>query len=443
MNTKLLSLLSVWFLLTPGVLPAQEESPWSLDECIGYAQQHNIDIQRQELQHENREVQLSTARNSRLPNLNASVGADASFGLSPSSNNVYVSSNRISGTLGASTSMPIFEGGRINHQIRGAKLDLEAAVRDLERAREDMAVRVMTLYLQVLFNKELVRVAERQLELSTLQVERSRELVASGRQPESARYESESLQANDVVSLTQARNDLTLALLDLSQALNRPSAAGFDVVMPQLDSLALETMRRTESAEAVYAYAETHRPSIQAEELRLQSTQNAIRTARAGLYPSISLAAGYSTGIYDHTGEAFWEQFRHNSREYIGLTVNVPIFNRRATRNDIRTATLSMEAQQLALVEARQNLRKEIEQAYYNADAAYAKYRASESALASARITFAYEQAKAESGRSTLFDYDDARTRMLKAESEMIQAKYEYVFRCKILDFYLDRPLRL
>ncbi len=442
MKTKLLSLLAVGLLL-PGLPSAQEENPWSLDDCIGYAQQHNIDIQRQELQHENREVQLSTTRNSRLPNLNASAGADASFGLSPSSNNVYVSSNRISGTLGASTSMPIFEGGRINRQIRGAKLDLEAAVHDLQRAKEDVAVRVMTLYLQVLFNKELVGVAERQLELSTRQAERSRELVASGRQPESARYESESLQANDVVTLTQARNDLTLALLDLSQALNRPSAAGFDVVMPRLDSLALETMRQTESAEAVYAYAEEHRPAIQAEKLRLLSSQNAIRTARAGLYPSISLGAGYSTGIYDHTGEGFWEQFRHNSREYVGLTVNIPIFNRRATRNEIRSATLSMEAQQLTLIEARQNLRKEIEQAYYNADAAYTKYRASESALASARITFAYEQAKAESGRSTLFDYDDARTRMLKAESEMLQAKYEYVFRCKILDFYLDRPIHL
>ena len=302
---------------------------------------------------------------------------------------------------------------------------------------------VMVLYLQVLFNKELVGVAERQLALSTRQTERSRELVAGGKQPESALYESEALKANDELSLTQARNNLILSLLDLSQALNRPSADGFDVEAPRLDSLTLETMRDLGDPEAVYDYADANRPAIRAERLRLQSSENSVRIARSALYPTISLNAGYSTGVYDNTGEGFWDQFRHNSREYVGLSVGIPIFNRRATRNNIRSAALSMRSQQLALTEAQQNLRKEIEQAYYNADAAYGKYRASESALRSARLAFAYEEQKADAGRSTVFDYNDARTRMQKAESDLIQAKYEFVFRTKILDFYRGIPIRL
>lgn len=423
--------------------PAETSAPgtaWTLEACIRHAQQQNISVQQRALNVENGELQLSTAKFSRLPNLNASIGADASFGLSNSRNNVYVSANSLSGSLGISTSMPLFEGLRINRQIKGAKLDLAAAVQDMERAREDVAVNVMTFYLQVLFKKELVVVAEKQLDLSTQLAARSRELVASGKQPESVLYESEALRANDAMSLTQARNDLLLALLDLSQALNRPSAAGFDIETPALDSLTLESMRSLGNPDAVYAYAETNRPVIRAERLRLESSENAVKIASAALYPSLSLGAGYSTSIYD-TGEAFWDQFRHSSREYVGVSLNIPIFNRRATRNDIRSKRLSLRSQALALTEAQQNLRKEIEQAYYNADAAYAKYRSSETALASARIAFAYEQRKAEAGRSTIFDYNDAKTRMEKAESDQIQAKYEFVFRSKILAFYRGESL--
>lgn len=425
-----------------GLLPAEPASgvAWSLEACIRYAQQRNIAVQQRALNIEDSEVRLATAKYSRLPNLGASIGADASFGLSKSLNNVYTSTNSLSGSLAISTSMPLFEGMRINKQIEGAKLDLAAAVQDLERVREDVAVNIMTLYLQVLFTKELVGVAENQLALSTRQAIRSRELVVGGKQPESALYESEALKANDALSLTQARNNLTLALLDLSQALNRPSADGFDIQTPQLDSLTLESMHGLGNPDAVYTYARTHRPMIRAEELRLQSSENAIKIARSALYPSLSLSAGYGASFYD-TGEAFWDQFRHSSREYVGISLSIPIFNRRATRNDIRSRRLSLRSQALALTEAQQNLRKEIEQAYYNADAAYAKYRASETALASARIAFAYEQQKADAGRSTVFDYNDAKTRMEKAESDRIQAKYEFVFRSKILAFYRDEPL--
>lgn len=370
-------------------------TPWSLDDCIGYALANNIDVQQRALQVEQNEVELSTAKYSRLPDLNASIGGDASFGRVLSSDNTYKDNNQTSGSLNISTSLPVFQGMRINRQVKGGKLDLAAAMQDLERAREDVSINVMTLYLEVLYNKELTDVAERQLALSTLQATQSRELVAAGKQPESARYESEALQAKDQLSLTQARNDLQLALLNLSQALNRESAAGFDVVVPELDSVTLASLHRL------------------------------------------------GTGVYSADSDKFWAQMRHNSREYVGLSMNIPIFNRRATRNNIRSAQLSARSQRLALTEAELALRKEIEQAWYNADAAYSKYRSAGVALASAKVAFAYEQRKAESGRSTIFDFNDAKTRMEKAESELVQAKYEFVFRSKILDFYRGRPLKL
>ena len=168
-----------------------------------------------------------------------------------------------------------------------------------------------------------------------------------------------------------------------------------------------------------------------------------MRTARSALYPSLSLRGGYGTGVYSSMEEGFGTQFRRNGSEFVGVSMSIPIFNRRATRGSIRTAQIAARTQRLALVEAERSLRKEIEQAWYNADAAYVKYRSAGTALAAARIAFAYEERKAAAGRSTLFNFNDAKTRMQKAESELAQAKFEFVFRAKILDFYRGAPLRL
>ncbi|MEG1934413.1 MAG: TolC family protein [Rikenellaceae bacterium] len=421
---------------------------WSLTDCIEYAQKNNISVQQRALNVEDEQVQLSTARYNRLPDLNASLSANASFGRGLSRNNTYVDANQVSGSLGVSASMPIFHGMRINEQIKSSKLNLAAAVQDLERVREDLSINVMTLYLQVLFNKELVGVAQKQLSLSSLQTERSRQLVATGKSPESAIYESVALQAKDELNLTQSRNELMLSLLNLRQALNREDTIDFDVQVPILDSLTIASMIGLSSPNAVYDYAVENRPHVKAEQLRLQSSETSVRIAKANLYPSISLSGGYGTNLYKSyiTGALtndFWFQFANNGNEYVGLSVSIPIFNRLSTRNNIRSAKISMHNRSLALVDAKQALRKEIEQAYYNANAAYDKYQFAGKALVSARVAFTYEQNRAEAGRSTIFDYNDAKTRMERAESELIQAKYDFIFRSKILDYYKGIPITL
>lgn len=201
--------------------PAAEPPLWTLDDCIRYAQEHNVEVHRRALNVEQRGVELSTARFSRLPDLNAGIGYNFSFGRGTSADNTRKTETLRTGSFDVSASMPLFQGLRINRQIKGSQLDLAAAMEDLERAREDVAVNVMTRYLEVLYNKELVGIAERQLDLSVRQTARSRELAAAGRQPESAVYESLSLEAKDRLALTQARNDLALALLELSQTLDR------------------------------------------------------------------------------------------------------------------------------------------------------------------------------------------------------------------------------
>ncbi len=419
MKKSLLSIIIGLSVVGAAVAQSRPEV-WTLKNCIDFAQQNNTTVRTRAVQVDQNSNDLSTARFSRLPDLNASVGYNVSFGRGTSDDNTYKTQTLQTGSFDVSASMPLFQGLRINRTIKGGKLDLAAAMQDLERAREDVAVNVMTLYLQVLYNKELVIVAEHQLALSTQQAERSRELVAAGKQPESARYESEALAANDALALTQARNDLQLALLDLSQAMNRESADGFDIASPDLDPLLNNALSQRPDADAIYDYAAENRPHIRAERIRLESSENAIAIARSSLYPSLSLRGGYGTGIYSSMDSDFWPQFRHNSSEFVGVSLSIPIFNRRTVRGNIRSAQLSAQRQQLALLDAEQSLRKAIEQAGYNTEAASAKYRAAVAALAAAETAFAYEEQKAAAGRSTVFDFNDAKTRMEKAQSELV-----------------------
>ena len=303
--------------------PTPEAGPWSLDDCIRYAHEHNIQIQQQALQVEQRSVELNTSRHSRLPDLGANLGTNFSFGRSLISNNTYADNNQVSGSLGVSASLPLFMGGRINHEIAAGKLSLKAAVQDLDRIREDVSVNIMSYYLDVLVAKELVNVVEQALALSTQQVERSREQVRTGKVAESVLYENEALLAADEYKLTQSRNDLSLSLLALSQALNRTSAEGFDIVAPTFDSLTVESMRHLRNPAEVLSYALDNRPRIQAERFRLEQALRAVRMSRAAYYPQITLTGGYGTNVYHSfaTGAvnpAFGRQFRNNSTEYVG-----------------------------------------------------------------------------------------------------------------------------
>ena len=423
---------------------AQEQ--WTLDRCIDYAVENSIPVQQYRLRAENQEISLNTAKNSRLPGVNANLGQNMNFGRGPGRDGVYRDYTQMSTAIGASASVPVFEGMRINNTVKERELNLQASLQDLARAREDVALNVTSLYLKVLFNKELVAVAESQLELSRNKTERSRVLVETGKNPESALYESQAVMAKDELNLVQARNALTLSLLTLNQALNRDELGEFDVAVPAEAQLRISASEQLEQPDELYAYAVGVRPHIRAEELRLEGSTRSLRVAKSGRYPQISLSGGYSNGYYysfaeDSVNPSFGEQLRRNGSESVGLSVGIPIFNRFATRNQIRSAQIDIRNQQLAITEAQRSLKKEIEQAYYDAQAAYQKYHTSVKALDAARIAFRYEEEKSASGLSTIFDYNEAKTQMLRAESDLVQAKYEYIFSRKILDFYAGKPL--
>ena len=440
------TILGLFVVLCSSMLHAQER--WTFEQCIAYAIEHNAQVKKAAIANKEYEIRLNTAQNSRLPDMNAMLGQNVYFGRGPSRDGTYKDNTQLSTTMNATANLTVFAAGRIKHDIQGRRFDLQAAMQDLQRAREDLSLNVTSMFLQVLFCKELIVVAQKQVELSRTLVERNELLLKGGRSVEAELLESQASLSNDELNLANTENDLTLALLDLSQALNRSTADGFDIEPPTMDSITHDAVQGLMLPGSVFDLAVESRPMVKAEELRLKSSLQSLRTAQSARYPQIALSGGYSNSYFysfvaGYNNVGFLHQLRNNGNEFIGLNISIPVFNRLATRNQIRSARANVELQEVVLSETKQALRKEIEQAYYNVKIAYKKYNTSEKSFESAKAAFDYEAERASAGRSNMYDYNEAKMRMEKAESNMLQAKYELIFNRKILDFYAGQPLTL
>lgn len=419
----------------------QEAKEWTLTDCVQYALMHNLNIKQQEDNVKLQEIALSTSRNSRLPDLNGSIGENLSFGRALTSNNTYMNRNTQSTSFSVGTNVPIISGGRIPADIKMRRLNLQAALQDYEHARENVALSVTSSYLEAIYQKDLVAVAERQVELSKEQVHRMELLFQNDKASEAELSQIRSTLAGDKLSLTQQQNSYMLALLDLSQLLELESPEGFDVVRPQVGAVKGDELP---SPELVYNEALGIKPQIQAEQIRLQSAEKNVLVAKSALYPSVYFNAGLGTSYYKTSGYetiSFGRQLHDNFNQYFGFSLSVPVFNRFATRNNVRSARLQVHAQQIKLEQTKKSLYKEIQQAYYNAVAAGRQCESSDEALNSASTAFLLMQRKYENGKATATDFQDAKTKYMRAESQQIQSRYTYLFRQKILDFYRGKEL--
>lgn len=423
------------------------QTPWTLERCIDYAVEHNISIERYRLQLEQREVQLNTARHQRLPDLNASVGENLSFGRGLTADNTYTNTNTSSTSFSVGTSVPLFTGFQIPNQVKLNQLNLEAATYDLERAKNDVRVQVAQQFVQVLYDMEILEVARRQISIDSAQTARLQALLDVGRTSQAELSQQQATLAQSRLTATQAQNNLQLALLNLSQLLELETPEGFTIEapsnLPQLGEAAVPEVEATPSWAKLEGALLT-RPEIQAEQLRLKATENSIAIAKSGLYPSLSFSAGLGTNYYTTSGykaDPFGKQLKNNFSQYLGLNLSIPIFNRFQTRNSIRSAKLDRVNQQLQLDQTHKQLYKEVQQAYYNTVAAQAKLTSSGEARRASEDAFRLMQAKYEQGKATSTEFNEARANMLKAESDLTQARYEFLYQRALLQFYYGEPL--
>ena len=421
-------------------LCAPAQRVMTLAQCIDYAVSHNVNVKRYANNVEQQKVQLSTARNSRLPDLTAGASQSFNFGRGLNSENAYVNRNTQSTGFNLQTSVPLLTGGRIPNEIAMSRLNLQAATADLEHARQSIALQVAAAYLQAVYAAEVVKVQEAQVAFSKIQEDRISKLFNAGKSPESDVVEAHSQVAQDEMGRTQAKCDYKLAMLDLSQLLELSSPDSIEIVAPQGET----SPTLPPLPDRIFARAEGVKPEIQAEKLRLQAAEKNIRIAKAALYPTLSLGAGLSSEYYKTSGyqaSSFSKQLSDNFNKSIGLSLNIPIFNRLATRNSIRQAKLQQSEQALQLDETKKTLYKEIQQAYYNAVNAQAKYESALAARKAAESNFNMMTGKFENGRANATELEEAKTKRANAITSTLQAKFEYILRMKIIEFYEGNKL--
>jgi len=423
---------------------------WTLEECIRYAIEHNITIQRMEIQKDVAEVDLNTAQMSRLPDLNAGAYQSWNFGRTQIASGIYEDgiSTQSSTSFSIGSSIPIFTGFRIPNEIARNKLELQAATENLEKAKEDLSLNIASLFLQVMFNKELLQISKNQMELSELQVQRTEILVDAGKVPSSQLYDIQAQVANDRVSVIQAENDLDLALLNLRQSLELERDTEFDIFVPELGNVVEENIGSIQPVNVVFDNALQIKPVVKAQEYKVGSAEKTLKIAQSGYLPSLSLELGYGTSYYylygkDFDNQSFSDQLRDKAGQSIRLNLSIPIFNRFSVRNQVRSARFNIADQQLALENVKKDLYKDIQTAYLNAGASQVKYQASQDAVASTSESFRFAQERYEVGKSSVFEFNEARTKFIRSQLEAAQAKYDYIFRAKILDFYNGIPIKL
>ncbi|MDR3189033.1 MAG: TolC family protein [Prevotellaceae bacterium] len=439
--------IAALLLCCPAAVRAQA---WTLERCIEHAIANNLSIKMEAISYEAREIELSTAKYSRLPNLSAGTEQSFSFGSVEDTKGAITRLNMSSNTsFSVSSSMPLFTGFQIANDIKVRQYAVKAAEQSLNRAKENIAVAVARAFLDVLLKKEIYKISEETLRFTSENVRKTETMVNAGNVPQAQLYEIKSQHASDEARVTSAGNDVSLSLLTLGQLLELSDLSRFDVEAPsKLDSAAIAMEEAIPSSERIYGEALSVKPQIREAELQLEGSKYSLKVAKAGYYPQLSLSMGLSDRYFNANNaaapsEGFSTQLSENLQEYVGLSLRIPVFNRFATKNSVRTAQININNRQLALEDVKKTLYKEIQQAYHSAVSAQKSYRAAQKSVEAAREAFRYAESKYQTGKSSVYELTEAKTTFMRSLSEESQAKFSYIFATKILDFYSGRAIEL
>ncbi|MDR0414809.1 MAG: TolC family protein, partial [Prevotellaceae bacterium] len=437
---------SVALLLCCHVAHAQ---PWTLERCIEHAVANNLSVKMEEISRESKAIELNTAKFSRLPSLSAGVDQSFSFGSVEDTKGAISKQKMTSNTsLSASSSMPIFTGFQISNEIKVRQYGVLAAEEALKKAKENIAVAVARAFLDVLLKKEIHRISEEAMSFTLGNVKKTEVMVGAGNVPLAQLYEIKSQQAADEARVTTAENDVSLSLLTLGQLLEIADLSSFDVEQPTLPDSAALLLEAVPSSDTIYREALAMKPQIREAELLLEGSKHSLKVAKSGYWPQLSLNMGIGDRYFRANNPAipdgdFSAQLSDNLQEYVGLSLRIPVFNRFATRNSVRSAQIGVSSRQLVLEDMKKTLYKEIQQAYHNAVAAQKSYRAAQKSVEAAREAFRYADARYQTGKSSVYEFTEAKTTLARSLSEESQAKYSYIFASKILDFYGGKPITL
>jgi len=448
---------------------------WTLEDCISHALENNIQIKQQQLNTAVSKLQYNQSIASLFPSINASANhvynngqtvdmyTNSFASQTVQSNNFYLSSNVV-----------LFSGLQLLNGLKQKQYDFLASKYDLEKMKNDISLTIATAYLQILYNTELLETSKSQLTITRQQLERTEALYTVGTIAKGTLLQIEAQEAADELQVVTAQNQLDLAYLSLAQFLDLPGTQGFEIEKP---SLALpDANSLMQQVDEIYNKACAIQPDIKSAEMKIQSARKGLQISWGMMSPTISLSGSYGTGysgaskqikdttssglipfgvtqsgegvytpLYQYSYEKikFWKQLDNNLNSSIGLYINIPIFNKWQTNTMIGTSKISLANAELTLQNTKNQLLKTIQQAYADANAALNRYNANLKAVDALTESFKYTQQKFDVGMVNSLYYNDAKNKLAKSASDLLQAKYEYAFRIKVLDFYQGKNLTL
>ncbi|MBK7029599.1 MAG: TolC family protein [Bacteroidales bacterium] len=480
MKKTILLFLSLFIFIS-----AQSQEIWTLEKCIEYALSNNIQIKQQKLQVDATQADVLQNKLTMLPSLNGFASHGYNYGKTVDRfTNTFASERVRSNNFYLSSSISLFDGFQKLNQLRLSQSNLEAGHYDLDKFMDDISLGIATAYLQILYYKELTRTAENQLNATDLQVARLRKLVNAGALAQGDLYTIEAQRAAENSAVVEASNNLDLAYLTLTQMLDLPRNTQFEIESPNLELGAQPGILM--KPEQVFDYALETQPSIKSAESRVKSSEYSLLIAKGGQSPTLTMQGSVGTGYSgaaqivdsyttfipdvtqtlptsfipgpdgqpqqyvwnlgaspEYKTKAFKDQFNDNINQSISLNLNVPIFNGWVTRTSISKAKMNLENTRYNLELSKLDLRKTIEQAYADSKAALNKYESSLSGVEAAKESYRYAEQKFNVGVMNSVDYNNSKKDFEKAESELLRAKYEFIFKTTVLDFYMGKPISL
>ena len=434
-------------LLSSQGLIFSQQKVWSLEECIKYAIENNIQIKQQFIQTEVQKNSLDLSKFHLLPTLNGQASHSYSSGRALDQNTYQFLNNQtlLSDYFYLGGSVPVFNGLENYNSIRKNKYLVLASQQDLQYISDNVALSVALAYLQILLNKELVAANDNQLNITLQQIEKTKKLVDAGSVAKGNLLQIEAQAAQEELSLITMKNQLETSILTLSQYLELKTPAGFEISVPEINVDPNAVV--SGNIDDIYSIAEKNRPEIKSSELNLTASEYGLKIAKGGRSPVLSLNYSLNTRYSNPSNlpgdQSFKSQIRNNKSPGAGLTLNIPILNGWQVNKNISNSKLNVETSQYNLEGTKKQLYKSIQQAYTDAVAALKKYNVSIKAIASTEESFRYTEQKFNVGMVTPVDYNAAKTQLLKSQSDMAQAKYEFIFKTKVLDFYKGLPLTL
>ena len=425
---------------------AQNSGPYDLETAVTIALENNLNLKRSELNQLNNEANLLSTKGNRYPSL--STGASSGFRWGRSINPVtnLFETQRIGNiNLSLNSNMTIFAAGRINNAINQNKADLEAGQFNIEATRNNITLNTINLFINVVFNREQVKIAENQLETTEDQLARTTTLVEAGQLPVSDQLDLQAQNATNQLEVINAKNALRIAKLNLAQAMQIPFTEEFDIVDPQLEID--QNLMATETPAMIYETAVEIMPEIAAAEKAIESAEFGVKSAKGAFYPSIGLGANifsnYVDRVFGLDRPSFGDQIENNLSQSLNLSLNVPIFTQFNNKASLQRARVSRQLAEVAELEAKNQLRQDIETAYNQALAARLSYEASQTRVESLGESFRIAQQRFDLGAINSVDFQVAQTNFFNAQADLLNAKYTYIFRVKVLDFYLGNPINL